>query len=275
MSPERVSTSSRLRRGTAGLEFRSPHPPRRYGRMRLRARVILQSVILLLVIVLLGEVIYALYHSPRFTLTAIVIEGASPASEKLLRQSLPPPGGNLFAFPEARIRRLLGREQQFSFLSQVRLTRRLPGTLKVRVQERLPVAFLDQSWGLAYVDAQGRIFQTPSPPPPGLPELRGVALPAEAAGKEFSGNKAEGLEKGLAALTKSPKLKVQWLAIDDKLWLTARLRGGEELRLGAAEQLAEKVQRAEIALSRPDRPPAEYYDFSAPEAPVWKPKGSQ
>jgi cell division protein FtsQ len=274
MSPERVTTSSRLRRGTAGLEFRTPHAPRRSGRRRLRVRLILQLLILALVIVLLGEVIYALYHSPRFALTAITIEGAGPASESLIREKLPASGGNLFAFPEQRFRRELGRDARFSFLAQVKLTRRLPGTLKIKVEERRPVAYLEQSWGRVYLDSRGRIFQTPDPPPAGLPELRGVVLPEDAPGGGFTGAKAEALQKGLAALTKSPKLKVQLLTVDDRDWLTARLQSGLELRFGAPEQLEEKVQRAEVALSQPGQPrSAEYYDFSAPEAPVWKPKG--
>lgn len=274
MSPERVHTSARLRRGAAGLEFRTPRPPRRFTGKRLRLRRILRMLILLLFIGLLGEAIFALYHSPRFNLIAVEIQGAGPISEKLIRAKAPAPGLNLFALSEEAIAQNIQRGKSYSFLQKVEIKRRPPGILVIRVQERRAVAYLKQPWGRALLDKAGVVFFSPNPLPKALPELQGIELEQDSLGRPLMGEKAKALQEGLAALTKSPKLKLKSLVIDDRGGLTAQLEGGVELRLGEPENLEAKVNRAEIALSGPGKQTAaEYLDISAPEAPVWKPKG--
>jgi len=273
MSPERVHTSARLRRGAAGLEFRSPRPPRRFTGKRLRFRRILRMLILALCIGLLGEVIYTLYHSPRFNITAVKVEGAGLVSELMIREIAPAPGFNLFALQDEEIVRKIQQKKNFSFVQKIEVRRRPPGTLLIKVQERRPVAFLQQPWGRILLDSGGVAFYSPNSLPKNLPELQGLAVEQASLGHPLKGERAKALQEGLAALTKSPKLKLQFLTIDERGELTAQLVGGAELRLGEADNLEEKVRRAEIALSGPGKPEeVEYLDLSAPDAPVWKPK---
>jgi cell division septal protein FtsQ len=222
---------------------------------------------------LVGEAVYTLYHSPRFDLVAVKVIGAGPKGELLIRKKLPVPGISLFAISRTALERALINREELSFVRRVAVKRRLPGTLLVTVQQRRPIAYLDQPWGEALLDAGGVVFTSPDSRPRDLPELQGLEVPEQALGKVLSGDRAKALQEGLAALAKSPKLKIKVLAIDKRGWLTAYLAEGPELRLGEAKNLATKVAQVEVALTQTKaQQAAVYLDFSAPEAPVWKPK---
>lgn len=269
-SPSRKQAQARLRRSAAGVELATRKPKQARGPRRVRFARLLWLVILGLTLLLVGEIIFALFTSYRFTLTRVEVQGASAATRPLVLQQAPrTPGPNLFAL---RTGRLVEKLHRLSFVSSVALQRKPPGTLLIKVSERLPIAFFNGASGPIFVDHAGLAFTKPGPLPSGLVELQGLDPKQRALGRRLQGRNATSLLKGLSALLNSSKLRVKTLTVDGRGWLTVWLASGTELRLGATDQLERKLQLAELAIAGGPSKDAEYLDLSAPEAVVWKPR---
>jgi cell division protein FtsQ len=262
----------RLRKGTAGIEF-SPRSRGRPGRSRrLRFRRLLSLIALLLFVILCAESAVALFTSHRFALREVRVEGASEFTFPVILQHAPSPGPNLFSLPA---RKALRRIQGLSFVKEAALKRRLPGTLIIRLKEREPIAFARQKQGTVFFDREGIAFLRPGPIPGGIVEMQGLEVSPREMGRRITGTSAEALHKGLSALAQNPQLKAKTLVVNERGWITVHLVSGTELRLGPAEELEEKMRVIEEASASlgPLRS-AEYFDVSAPDAAVWKPRQS-
>ena len=265
---ERANASSRLRRGASGLEVNRPgHRPGRSRRLRFRR--LLWLIVFSLVMVLIAEAAFALFTSYRFNLKEVRVEGAGAGSVPLILQQAPAvPGGNIFSLRTGKIAQ---RIKALSFIETVKIMRRPPNALLVIVSERKPAAYFFQGEKIILLDRSGLAFTHPKPDLKALTELRGLE-PSANVGRRVGGANAAILLKGLLAFAQNPSMSVKMLMVDAQGWLTAQLNSGVQLRLGPAEQLEEKLQLAQTALSRlGSLRPAEYLDLSAPEAVVWKP----
>jgi len=265
------SAEPRLRRGTSGLEFSLGRGRRPVRSRRLRLRRLLWLIALSLGVILAGEILFALFTSPRFAIQEVQIKGIDRFSLPLIVQETPPTiGANLFSFPAGRIARRL---QAFSFVEEVKVKKNPPHTLLLVVRERRAVGWLRQPWGAVFVDETGLAFDHPGPVRKGVPELRGLELMPQIIGEHIRGTKAALLREGLRAFAQNPGLRVKVLAVDERGWLRAYLHSGMELRLGPARQLERKLDLARVVISNLKEAAAiEYLDLSIPEAAVWKPR---
>jgi len=260
---------SRLRRGASGIEF-SPRSRGRPGRSRrLRTSRLLLLIAAVLALVLCAEAALAIFTSYRFALRKVRVEGASEFTLPLVLQQAPSPGPNLFALPG---RRIADRLRALSFVEEVSLKKRPPGTLLIQLKERRPIAFFNQNGNAVFLDGSGVAFARPGPLPAGIPEVQGIEANPRALGRPIPGMKAFALREGLCALAQNTNLKVKTLVVDEHGCLAAHLVTGTQLRLGPPEELERKLLlvKAAIASLGPSRP-AEYFDVSVPEAPIWKP----
>ncbi|WP_089157220.1 cell division protein FtsQ/DivIB [Micromonospora sp. NBS 11-29] len=129
-----------------------------------------------------------------------------------------------------------------------------PGTLVIRVVERVPVAAVPQGDGVAVVDATGVVFQRLDRAPDGLPLVR-VARP----GPDDPGTRA-----GLAVLAAlGPKLRAELVAVDvaGLARITLLLRGDRTVFWGDASRGPDKSAVATALLPRD----ADRIDVSAPD----------
>lgn len=101
-----------------------------------------------------------------FDVRSVEVVGARHVPVKAVVQSLKlPPSASVFdalAPVEARVRKVPG-------IRAAEVTRRLPGTLVVKVQESAPVALVSSSQGLRMVDGRGRAL--PYDPTRAAPDL--------------------------------------------------------------------------------------------------------
>ncbi len=133
--------------------------------------------------------------SPRFALRTVRVQGLRRATEKeLLRLAGVAPGMNLWSLDAAAVAQAMGAHP---WVRTVEVSRSLPDTLQLRVEERAPVA-LASLGDLYVVDANGAPFKRLSPADAlDLPLLTGLAR--EAAEKDPAGTAAR-LREGLGVL---------------------------------------------------------------------------
>jgi hypothetical protein len=162
----------------------------------------------------------------RLTAADVIAQAAVPDGASLLNIDADALEGRLLANP---------------WIEEVRLSRRIPSTLRVEVQERVPVAVVDSGLTLWFVDATARVVaeSTPESATP-LPVIRDVpdfvAEPGEASDSEV-------LRNALRVLSgMNPDLIATVTAVSaPALVETALLTSGNvEIMIGEAVRLEEK-----------------------------------
>ncbi|HUM13567.1 MAG TPA: FtsQ-type POTRA domain-containing protein [Myxococcaceae bacterium] len=133
--------------------------------------------------------------SPRFALRNLKVSGLRRATDKeLLRLAGLAPGVNLWSLDPAAVAQAMGAHP---WVRTVEVTRSLPDTLQLRVEERAPVA-LASLGDLYVVDADGAPFKRVSPAEAlDLPLLTGLAR--ETAERDPAGTAAR-LREGLSVV---------------------------------------------------------------------------
>ena len=101
--------------------------------------------------------------SPAFTIETIEIEGAALTGEATVGEalSLAPPGPNAFTVPTDILRT---RVRALPAVADAEVTVGLPGTLRVRVEERVPVLAWHRGSALMLVDRDGRVLADAAAP---------------------------------------------------------------------------------------------------------------
>lgn len=118
--------------------------------MRLRGAIIIGAM---LAVSLLSA---ALYRSQLFAIESIEVTGTVTLAESdVLAYIALPEDATLLRFPRSEIEAALEADP---WIAEVRLTRRLPGTLAVEIRERSAVALVDTGMTFWYVDGDGRFL---------------------------------------------------------------------------------------------------------------------
>jgi cell division protein FtsQ len=148
-------------------------------------------------------------------------------------------------------------------VSSAELWREWPGTLRVEVEPRLPVAAVAVAGGTALVAADGVVVTVTSEPT----ALVRVAGPhALAAGDRLD---ALPLLAVAARLPESLRAEVAGIAAGDGAGaVELHLHDGSIVRLGAADQLDDKLPAAVTVLSQVDRSCVQVIDVRVPSVPT-------
>jgi cell division protein FtsQ len=139
----------------------------------------------------------------------------------------------------------------------VQVHRSFPGTLRIEVVERTPVAAVPVDDGFRLVDATGVAFFTVSAPPEDLPEL----VVADPAPQDLATR--AGLTV-LAALTPELAAELESVVVAGPAEIRLELRAGRVVRWGDETASEEKARVATVLLDRD----AAVIDVSAPEVVV-------
>nr|WP_232236380.1 FtsQ-type POTRA domain-containing protein [Nocardia sp. BMG51109] len=120
------------------------------------------------VAVLLVILVGVAYFTPVFSVRTVRIEGLVTVSERQVRDVLRIPGGRsmLRIDTDAMARRVATIPKVHS----ARVQRGFPGTVRVTVEERTPVAYFESPQGTHLLDIDSVEYAI-EPPPPGLPKL--------------------------------------------------------------------------------------------------------
>ena len=148
------------------------------------------------------------------------------------------------------------RIEHLNWVDGVRVERKLPGTLRVDVIPRFPVAWRAIEGGrFMLVDRAGVDISEVLEEPPGLPEV------------DASNRGAGAAARVAAALSESLRPQVAQLVVRHGRVMALLLRGAV-IRFGDASQARAKVAAADAVLQTVGLTPISYLDVSVPSAPV-------
>lgn len=245
-----MSTPTARRRPAPARRHPSRAPVRRG--LPSRATVLRRRAVALLTLLTVLGLAYAVLFTSLLGVRAVEVEGLVELEPAAVREAADiDPGAPLVRLDTEGI---AARVRELPRVADVRVARVLPGTVRLVVQERTPVAVLKAADGAHLVDSTGKDYATVPQEPAGLPELKVPADP-----------RATGA--AVAVLIQLPQgLRDEVLSVsagtgaDVKLTLTA----GREVRWGSAAETPRKAAVLEVLLTRPGT----VFDVSSPELPT-------
>jgi len=204
-------------------------------------------------------------ESSAFAVRTIRVEGASPELARRVEAALRPvEGASLLALDGGKVVRLATRLPD---VADVAYDRSFPNTLRVRVVPEQALAVLHRGTRVWLVARSGRVMASIRPGThAGLPRIWQENGDEPTLGETLgSGDGAEEVAE-LAAVRGTPlAARIQTVHVADDQYVYV-LRGGLDLRVGEASNLALKLAVAERILA--NTPVVGYLDVSVVERPV-------
>lgn len=234
---------------------------REAGRRRLRVLTASLSVAGLLVI---GA---GLTRSPLLNVDYVDVRGAEQTSRASLLRVTGLSGHPLMV--EVHADRVVRQAEALPWVKEATARRKWPGTVRIDVTERVPVAVVpvDNGRRWASADATGRVLSIATAKPPGLPAIGNVSQVGRP-GSSLTSDASRSLQVA-AALPPALQARVADVATGSagevELQLTA---GGGIVRLGPPEGLDLKFGALMTLLERADLAKVQVIDVRVPRAPV-------
>ncbi|TXG91399.1 cell division protein FtsQ [Rhodococcus rhodnii] len=215
------------------------------------ARPLPIAVAVLVVVLGLGAVVF---FTPVLSVREIEVTGAATVPESDVRTALAVPDGQPLARVDTGAAAM--RVAELRKVASARVQRVYPSTVRVTVEERTPMVFVQADDGPHLLDRDGVDFET-APPPPGVPELvaenAGFGDPATEA--------ALGALSGLPAPLRDQVTVVRASTISDVEFTLA----DERIVLWGADENAERKAAVTLALLTQ---PGGTFDVSSPDLPT-------
>ena len=234
---------------------------RRVGVLREQGRRRLRVVLVGLGALAVAGGGFAAVHSPVLDIDHVEVRGTHVVTEEEVRAAAAVDVGDaLLLVDTAALER---RIEAIPVVGDARVERRLPGTLRVRIDERVPSGWVRVESGVVIVDGDGRVLETAAEAPGSLPELVGlvsVPAPGEQVEPRAVATVPDELPVELAT-------RVQQVVLADDT-VTLLLHDGPEVRLGPPSAVAAKGAAALAVLRALGADPVAYLDVRVPEAPV-------
>lgn len=208
------------------------------------------------------------FWSPLLAVDGIVVVGAEHVSESdVAAVTGLDPSDNLLLVSTSGV---ASQVEELPWVARARVDRKLPGTVRVKVVERVARVVLvsaDVRWLL---DARGHVLAPATGDSGDLPVLAAADVPQISAGLRVG--EAE-VRDGLAALRSlSPPIRREVAAVlaPTSERITLSLRDGTQIRFGAAESLdaKNKVLQALLAQLRESGGSGGYIDIRVPTSPA-------
>ncbi|HET6700080.1 MAG TPA: FtsQ-type POTRA domain-containing protein [Nocardioidaceae bacterium] len=153
---------------------------------------------------------------------------------------------------------IAARVEQLPEVDRVDVTRAWPDSVRVRVDERVPVAVVRQNGKLRGLDAEGVVFRTFLSAPERLPVIHvGTRTGADAL--------AEGAAV-VGALPESVAARVDFVTVESIDRISLRLHDGRTVVWGSADDSGAKARVLDVLLE--SVPEASTYDVSVPGQPT-------
>ena len=248
----RPSATPRQARATSrGRSDRSRRTPAKRRRLGLKGRLaIIASAVLFVTALGLG------YFSPLLAVRTIEIDGNVAVDSALIETTLAVPDG--VPLPRVDTNAAASRVAEIAKIARVRVQRSYPSTVRVTVEERVPVVFFDAADGTHLMDASAVDYAV-EPPPPGVVRL--------VVGSPSFGNLET--RAALAVLESLPQpLRVQVARVDAPTisGVTLTLLDGRVVVWGSVDDADRKGAVALPLLTQPGTT----YDVSSPDLPTIK-----
>lgn len=218
-------------------------------------------------------------HAPYFSICKVIVQGnhLTPTSS-ILQAAHIQPGGNIFLVSSRTVRR---RVDALPAVQDVRIERRFPRVVVIKVRERRPWAVVGAGESYYLVDRENRVIGRSGREAPGLPEVSiasAARSEAPCAGSVIqSGPVAAALGCLRQTQAASPGMNISRIYIDEKrdVWLNINSFG--RALLGRPEDLGAKLALLQVIdrQSSPTFKDARFVDLSNPAAPAYMPAPQQ
>lgn len=217
-------------------------------------RVWIQGIGALLGLVLMGMLVdrgyTVLLTSPRFALQEVVVEGTTAVDPQDLMEAAGVVRGTPLFLVD--LDQVVSRLRAHPWVKGVMVRREPPHTLRIRIQERVPVAYVEGRGAYYLVDEAGMVLTRRTQPSLPLPRLRGPGRPALEVGRPLKDSLLLQALRIRAELAQTPQLQGMqtWtLEVDSRgeavLWLgDTRILLGQQAyvaRLRRFFQVAPKI----------------------------------
>lgn len=254
-----VTTSARRRSSPSiepKLRARRIEVARHQGRRRLRRL----GVVLLVVLLVVGAV--ALTQSPALDVDHVVVRGAQRTDAAAIRSAAGVRRG------EAMLGVDLGAAaagvESLPYVASAQVARDWPGTIRIVVVERRPVAVVGQGSAAVVVDRTGRALAV-APEGSTLPVLSGEPV-------EVGASVPAGRQRALAVVAELPTALRRQVAAARvaPTGVVLELDDGIEVRWGDGSQATAKAEALQVLLDQAGRDTIASIDVSVPRASTLK-----
>lgn len=221
-------------------------------------RHLVRLAVAVLIVVL---IVWGVFFSPLFSVRSLQVEGLSLTDQGAAEEALQPlEGKSMTRISSEEVESLL---TQFPAIASVDTSASGSGTLRVEVQERIPVAAVEDGDGWQLVDREGTQLEQ-------VTDSEQIQVPVIAGGTDVLGSEDwDTVSSVLASLPSSLLEQVQTARAESGGVVMLELQDGVTVRWGddtdsalKAEVLAELVDASEATGA------VEVYDVSAPRHPV-------
>ncbi|WNV89721.1 FtsQ-type POTRA domain-containing protein [Umezawaea sp. Da 62-37] len=244
--PRTAGTTSAADRARAR---RARRVPGRVTRRQVRRR---RAVALLVLLTVVGLVV-GVFFTPMLGVRDVDVRGAKELTVDQVRAKADIEPGSPIV--RVDVHGIADRVRSLPRVESVEVARSLPGTVRLTIVERSPVAFARSADGVHLVDASAKDYATVANPPIGLPELL-LAVDAQPA-----------LKAAVGVLTQLPdtvKAEVQTIAAQTGADVKLAMSGGREVRWGSLADTQRKAAVLAVLLTRE----GSVFDVSSPELPT-------
>lgn len=237
---------------------RDGHPGDDERRLSPALRRLVSLVVAVLVV---AVIVWAVFFSPLFSVRSLQVEGLELTDQAAAEEALQPlEGKSMTRISSEEVESLL---TQFPAVASVDTSASGSGTLRVEVQERIPVAAVQDGDGWQLVDREGEQLEQ-------VADSEQIQVPVIAGGTDVLGSEDwDTVSSVLASLPSSLLEQVQTARAESGGVVMLELQDGVTVRWGddtdsalKAEVLAELVDASEATGA------VEVYDVSAPRHPV-------
>jgi cell division protein FtsQ len=211
-----------------------------------------------------AALVYGAFFSPLLNVRGVEVVGAKHVDASDIEAVARVTGDNLLLLSTGAVSE---RVESLPWVAQAKVDRRLPGTVRIKIEERDAAIALDLSGERWTVDARGNVLQSGAVE--GLPVVAGLQEAGLEEGDRVSSPDA------LAALEVWRSLRglredVQAIFAPTTERISLSLVGGTTVRYGAAESLRAKraVLRVLLARLRAEGKLVEYVDVRVPANPA-------
>lgn len=262
ISASKAEPGPGLRSGAAGapdkqqdniLSFPEPKAKR-------RKRIVLSTVGILAALV--AAIVLAAVYTPVLALRTVTVEGTKLLSAEQVKAALAPLEGK--PLPQISDEDVTALLQPLVQVKDVTSQARPPGTLAVRITERVPVAKLKQGNGLQLVDVEGIPLSATT-------EDASVALPVIDAGEgALAPELFHAITAVLGALPADVLAKLSDASAKSADAVELKLVDGQTIIWGNAgeKELKARVLAALLKVPADPKNPVRIYDVSVPRHPV-------